>query len=257
MKLVNGRPVPDTLGEVQSPQGLQAIVSLLTECANVLAATSGADSLNLDGDLDVGDALTVTGSAAVGGTLDVTGAITSAAEQLTSSGNGAKNGATVSAAEYGNGTIHRTVLTLASTPVTIADGGSGHQGVGGVKVYDFPAGAILILGATANLAILAGSGGIVDAFDGDFGIGSVVGTGDDLTTTMQNIIPKTTTPQAAAGATTAKGQSTASENAVIDGTATAVDVFANFLIDDADISAGDTLALTGTISITWINLGDY
>lgn len=263
MKIVNGRPVPDTLGELQSPQGLDAMTGLLTECANVLAASESTDGLALDGDLAVGGNAVITGTttststliataaATVGTTLTVTG------EQITASGVGAKNGATVTAVEYGNGAIHKTVLTLAATPVTIADGGGGHQGVGGVKVYDFPAGAILFFGATANLALLAGAGGIADTFDGDFGVGTVVGTGDDLTTTMQNIIPKTATPQAAAGATTAKGQSTATENAVIDGTSTAADAFLNFLIDDADISEGDTIAATGTITILWANLGDY
>ncbi|CAK0764496.1 conserved hypothetical protein [Gammaproteobacteria bacterium] len=220
MRMVNGRPIPDTAGEIQSEQGLVAILALLTECAKL-------SSLNANGDIK------------------------------TSAGVGAKNGATVSVVEYGIAYFHKTIISLTDTPITVVDGGENHQGVGGVKIYDLPAGAILTHGAIAALTFTAGAGGIADAFDGDFGIGTVVGTGDDLTTTMQNIIPKTTIPQAAAGVAAATGQSTAAESTVKDGTTTPVDVFLSALIDDADISADDTLTVSGTIIIHWTNLGDY
>jgi len=35
------------------------------------------------------------------------------------------------------------------------------------------------------------------------------------------------------------------------------DAYLNVIIDDGDISASDTLAVTGTVTIVWANLGDY
>jgi hypothetical protein len=62
---------------------------------------------------------------------------------------------------------------------------------------------------------------------------------------------------AVAGATTAKGVSTAA--ATLDGTDTAVDLFLNFLVDDTDHDVTTTpanLIVSGTITLHWINLGD-
>jgi hypothetical protein len=206
------------------------------------------------GSLDLIDDLVVTGTAAISSTLTVTGA------QLTGSGVGAKNGGTVTASEQGNSVVHKTILTLAATPITLVDE-AGVVAYGGVKVYDFPAGAILMLGATADLAITKSSAGVNTDWDGDFGIGTVTASNNaTLSSTEQNILPTTATPQAAAGATTAKGQSTATENAVLDGTATAVDAFLNVLVDDTDHNVNGTpcnLLFTGTITLSWVNLGDY
>lgn len=62
-------------------------------------------------------------------------------------GAGAKNGATVTAVEHGDGNVHTTTLVFGNTPITVRDTEQG----GGVKVYDFPAGRILILGAVGNM----------------------------------------------------------------------------------------------------------
>lgn len=179
----------------------------------------------------------------------------------TAAGNGAAAGTGVSASErVAGGVVHQTVLTLTNTPIPLTDN-AGVVAYGGLKVYDFPQGAILMLGATANLALTKSAAGVNDDWDGDFGIGTVTASNNNsLSSTEQNILPTTATPQAAAGATTAKGQSTATENAVIDGTATAVDAFLNFLVDDTDHNVGATptnLIANGTITLTWINLGDY
>lgn len=49
---------------------------------------------------------------------------------------------------------------------------------------------------------------------------------------------------------------TGSSSKSFDGTATAVDLYLNFLIDDADQDGGGALLLTGTIDVSWENLGD-
>ena len=101
--------------------------------------------------------------------------------------------------------------------------------------------------------------GIAAAWDGDFGIGTVTaGNNNALATTEQNILPTTSTPQATAGVTTAKGQNAAA--AYLDGTTTPIDMFLNFLIDDADQDIDATsasLIVNGTVTVTWLNLGDY
>lgn len=169
-------------------------------------------------------------------------------KRVTPAGVGAAAGTGVTAYEMGDRVLHHTRLSLDALSVTMADvAGTGSSG--GTKIYDFPAGAIKMVGAIANLKVTAGSGGIADAFDGDFALGSTV--------TEDDILPTTAMPQAAAGVTTAKGQSTAAEEIVLDGTTTAVDLYLNALVDDADSSGNDTLSFTGTIDLFWINLGDY
>jgi hypothetical protein len=43
----------------------------------------------------------------------------------------------------------------------------------------------------------------------------------------------------------------------LDGTATAKDAFLNFLFDTADISDDDAITVNGTVTIYWVNLGNY
>lgn len=158
--------------------------------------------------------------------------------------------------------VNRTILTITDLTVAAIDE-AGVTAYLSQKIYDFPEGAVLILGATVNLAITKSSAGVNADWDGDIGLGSVAANNDatPLATTEQNIVPNTATPQAVAGVVaSAHAQSTATENAVIDGTATAVDVYLNLLIDDADQDVTTTpcnMIFNGTITLTWVNLGDY
>lgn len=154
--------------------------------------------------------------------------------------------------------VSKTVFTLTNGVVTMADA-AGVVGYGGRKFGELPQGNISILGATANLAVTKTSAGINADWDGDFAVGTVTAAADaTLTGTEANIIASTATPQAVAGATTAKGRSTAA--VVLDGTTTPVSLFLNFLVDDADQDMTTTpcnLILNGTVTVSWINLGDY
>jgi hypothetical protein len=162
--------------------------------------------------------------------------------------------------ETNDGTSNKTTLLLKDQTVVLADQ-AGVVAYGGQKVFDFPEGAILVEGVTSDLDITKSSAGVNDDWDGDYGIGSVTASNDaTLSGTEQDMLPTTLTPQAVGGATTADGQSTSTENAVIDGTGTAVDAFLNFLVDDADHDVGGTacnLIVNGRIVIHWKNLGDY
>lgn len=181
-------------------------------------------------------------------------------KRLDNVSDGAKNGDAVTVTEYGAGPIHFTKFTLTDLEVALTDVAA-TVAHGSHKLYDFPAGAILILGAVADLDVTKSSAGVNDTWDGDFGLGTAAAAGDaTLTSTEDDILPTTATPQAVSGATTANGQSTASENVVHDGTTTAKDLYLNVLVDDADHNVGATacnLIFNGTINVAWVLLGDY
>lgn len=174
-------------------------------------------------------------------------------------GNGVKNGTGVTVAEGPTyGILHRTVLTLADVSITMTD----HAAAGchgSLKVYDFPVGLIQVLGAVTDLTTLAGAGGIVDgaALIGSLGSATAGIDNEALTTTEADIVPSTA-GTLVAGAGTLKGVSTAATMAagVFDGTSTALDMFLNLVVPNADSSANDTVKVNGTITVTWINHGD-
>jgi len=168
-------------------------------------------------------------------------------------------GSSVTRKDYGDGVYNRTVLTFTNRSQSMTDE-AGVVAYGGSKVFDMPEGNIQIFGATANLTVTKSGAGINADFDGDFSVGTVTASNNaTLSSTEQNIIPTTATPQAVAGATTAKGINIAAI-APLDGTATPVDIYLNFLIDDADqdITGGgaSSLLYSGTLTICWVNLGD-
>ncbi len=205
-----------------------------------------AGVVRTSGDQSIGGAKTFSGNVSVGGTLAVTGAVT------TGYGNGAKNGAAVSVVEQGNGVVHKTILTLTALSISMTDATTAGCH-GSHKLYDFPAGNIAILGATCNLTTAAGVGGISDTA----ALVGSVGTGDaTLTSTEANIIPSTS-GTLSGGNGTLKGASTA--GATLDGTTTtgaAIDAYLNIAVPDAGSTGNDTLTVSGTITISWINLGD-
>lgn len=166
-------------------------------------------------------------------------------------------------AEHGGAHAFRqTVFRFTNAPFALVDA-AGVVAYAGQKLFTFPAGNILIFGATADLVVRKSSAGVIDAFDGDFALGTVTASNNaTLAGTEQNIIPTTATPQAtgvgAAAFTTAKGVNAAAI-APLDGTATAVPLFLNLLVDDGDHDVTGTpanLLLTGTVTVAWINLGD-
>jgi hypothetical protein len=174
----------------------------------------------------------------------------------TTVGVGAKNGSAITAVENGNGAVHKTVLTLTALSVTMTDATtSGCHGAH--KLYDFPAGPIQILGSSMNLTTLAGSGGIANgaALVGSIGSATVGTNNATLTTTEADLIAsKAGTLTAGAGTLASHGGHVAT---AFDGTATAVDAFLNLAVPDADSSASDTVTVSGTVTLHWINLGDY
>lgn len=197
-----------------------------------------------------GDRLVVTD----GGKIDLrAGAIFENAGAETTTGIGAPAGTGVTA-------VHqviipqKTIISLAALAIAMTDAGAAGSH-GSQKIFDFPAGNIAILGAVTDLQITAGAGGIGDTGAVVGSVGSVAVATDNatLTSTEANIVPSTAATLTD-GAGNCDGESTAV--AILDGTATAVDAILNFAVPDAGSSANDTLTVTGTVTITWVNLGD-
>ncbi len=158
------------------------------------------------------------------------------------------------------GAVHHAIVQLTDAVVPMVDN-AGVVAYGSLKLLDLPAGNILFLGAVADLALTKSSAGVNLDWDGDIGLGSAAANnGAALATTEQDYCPTTATPQAVAGATTGDMKSTSTESCkVLDGTATAKDVFLNILVDDTDHDVTTTpcnIIVNGTVKFTYINLGD-
>lgn len=187
------------------------------------------------------------------------------ADAVTTHNVGAKNGATVSVVEGGNGLIHKTTFTLTATPVTVTDEAGVAQWGGTAKLYTFPAGQTMTLGAVmAGNLTLGTTGTIIDAFTGVNSLGTaaraatgaatLVGTAADI---LQSTANATASSKVAAidsvSVATALTESGARH---FDGTATAKELYLNFAIaDDASHTSG-TGSFTGTIQLVWVLLGD-
>ena len=179
------------------------------------------------------------------------------------SNNGAKNGATVTVKEYGDEFSHRTVLTCTATPITITDD-AGVAQYGGVKVYDFPEGLIVTKAALVTGTLTAGvSGTIINNWDGDVALGTITATtGATLVSTEADVMISNAVSAGGSdklgvvSAVSSATQVTESAAAVLDGTATAKDLFLNFVIDDSGTHDSGTATFTGTITVLWDYVGD-
>lgn len=132
----------------------------------------------LEDDGDMSDLIEVSAA----GLLE-TGLLRFLAVPTTSANVGTKNGSAVSVVEKGMGLIHQTIFTLTSLVVPTNTTGNGQIGVDGVKIYDFPAGAILRLGCQGDLSSLVVSGDqgklIDNATPWKLGIGTIIPADQD------------------------------------------------------------------------------
>lgn len=171
---------------------------------------------------------------------------------------GVKNGATVSVVEYGDAIFHQTVFTLTATPLTLRDAQQGQ----GTKIYDFPEGAITIIGASGSIAETTTSV-LADTLNAgvtyNWGVGTTTQANGTLATTEQDILPTTNGTASAtinvAGAASAGARTADAAN--FNGVASAVAAYFNVGVAGAtDIDADATTTYTGTITITWMFNGD-
>lgn len=176
----------------------------------------------------------------------------------TSAGVGAIVADKCTAVEYGDGAIHQTVLTLTLTGAHDLDLADGDHGTG-IKIYDMPEGRVYILGVTIDASV-AHNGAFNASANDVFNVsaGTVVGADDnDLTGTEVDLIPKTTLDTESGATSPLDFETALAAAAVFDGTTSAKEVYINVACTDASNSGATTYAITGTMTITWINLGDY
>lgn len=161
-------------------------------------------------------------------------------------------------ADNGVGVVNQTVITLSALEIAVTD----TNAYGSQKVYDFPAGRILVLGVTGSIqwAVTSDRTTTINASAGlTWALGSAAASNATLATTMVDLLPKTSkTLSASAAALNTASTGALASSAPFDGTATAIDAYLNVGFETAtDIDADGTLTATGTLKITWINLGDY
>jgi len=166
---------------------------------------------------------------------------------------GAVNGTTVAAVQLAP-QVYQTTIAMSDTPASITYVGPDTNSVGGVKVYDFPEGRILVLGVTvADMTVTPVDGGGFGVTDGgDFSLGTALATGTNLASTGADLCPSTSID-----AVTNITDSALAASAQFDGTATAKDAYVNFLVDANDITNNAALTFDATVTITWMKLGDY
>jgi hypothetical protein len=193
------------------------------------------------------------------GTQTIAGVKTFSSPLKTSYGLGAVVAGKCTAVEYGDGLVHQTVLTLTLTGANDLDLADGADHGTSIKIYDMPEGRILLLGATCDLSAV-----VNDAFNASpndvfiVAVGSVAANdAAGLTGTEVNIIPASTLDTVGNTTLTLPWKSALAASAQFDGTTTAMDVIVNATVADASTTKAMTLAITGTLTLTWVNLGDY
>jgi hypothetical protein len=148
----------------------------------------------------------------------------------------------------------RLRVTLTNVAVAITDSGGAAGGQGALKILDFAAGLISILGAESNCAIVAAAN-ITATAAVIASVGTAAaGAGDStLTGTEADIIPSTAcTLTGSAGVFDGE----ATTPALFNGTAAAIDAFLNFAVPDAGISASSSITVTGYVDVWAIVMGD-
>ena len=171
----------------------------------------------------------------------------------------------VKAEEFGVGILRQTKLTLTNVPVVT--GNTSGASFGSAKIYDFPEGRIAILGVTAKFTGITfnteagATGDIAGGGSGDYSLGSTATADATLSLTDVDMLPSSAMLDPfVAGVGRSNAGSALAAAAQFDGTTTAIDMYLNAIIDDADVSDGaaaDSVYFTGTIYVTWANLGDY
>jgi hypothetical protein len=151
-----------------------------------------------------------------------------------------------------------TTLTLDNVAQTVVNGVE-YQGT---KIFDFPEGRLLVLGVTASLkqkTTSAIASTLNSGVTGAIGLGTATASAVTLATTMVDLLPSTafTTSTTINVAGAAVGAALAA-SAHFDGTTTAKDMYLNTAYaTTTDVDADATQTISGTIVITWMNLGDY
>ena len=169
------------------------------------------------------------------------------------------------AAVTGLSAVNVTQSLVQQVTFTLADVGQTLPNTGqyiGTKLFTFPAGRISVLGCIATLqqkttsAIL---GTLNAGKTGAVSLGTTVAASTTLDGTQADLLPSTAWTSGATinvGGTAVSAALAAS--AQFDGTTTAKELWLNSaVVTDGDLDADATITWTGSITLTYLNLGDY
>lgn len=171
---------------------------------------------------------------------------------------GVKESASVSVKHVAFGPFVQTTLTLSNVAQTVTDG-TEYQST---KLFTFPQGRINVLGVTATLqqkttSALAST--LNASSTGAIALGTAAASNVSLTSTMVDLLPSTAFTSSAtvnvAGTAVSAALAAAAQ---FDGTTTAKPVYLNTAYaTTTDVDGNATQTISGTVVITWVNLGDY
>ena len=190
----------------------------------------------------------VNGELEVNGDFNMTGTQTNSTDPITTVNTGTASTG-VTATETGNGTLHRTVLTVDEFTQAIAGAALGF----GKELYTFPEGVVKVRYGTVDLTISAPT----ETGTPDVGVGTVVATGaiDALngTATFEDIVDGFTATAITSGGSDTNNYVEA-EAGLLDGHSTAKKAFLNFA---ETWTATENLTISATVTLIWEFLGDY
>lgn len=156
------------------------------------------------------------------------------------------------------GPFCQTKLTLNNVPQSVVNG-TEYQGT---KLYTFPEGRINVLGVTATLqqkttSALAST--LNASSTGAIALGTATASSTTLNGTMADLLPSTAFTSSATVNVAGTAVSAAlASSAQFDGTSTAKAVYLNTAYaTTTDVDGNATQTISGTIVITWVDLGDY
>lgn len=157
--------------------------------------------------------------------------------------------------------VTKKTFTARSLAVTV-DGATG-AGFGSAVLGGLPQGNLMLLGAVSYLKFSGpsgGSAGLVDTWNGDYGVGSTPASDATITAGDVDIVPSTAVgPAVSEVSPITRGVQAdgAFCGVVLDNTAGDLELNVNLLVDDADISAdGIAMTIDGELHIAYVMLGD-
>lgn len=157
--------------------------------------------------------------------------------------------------EYGDDALHQTVLTLTDVAQAVVNG-TEYQGT---KLYSFPKGRLYIVGVTMSLAqktTSALAGTLNSGSTGAVSLGTATASATTLASTMVDLMGSTAFTSSTTVNVAGAAVGGLLSPAAFDGHSTAKDVFLNSAFaTTGDVDADATMTWTGTITITWANLG--
>ena len=154
----------------------------------------------------------------------------------------------------------RRELTLKDELVGLTTGGTGTNGFGGVKIFDFDEGRVLIHGVVTDLTVEFATNKVADTGGINLALGTataIVTTGAIAHTSTRADLTANIEVDPWVSTLTNSFQGELAASAQFDGTTTAKDMYLNLLVDSGDITGTPTGTVNGTIIVTYSILGDY